>query len=388
MRRRRERVAAAINEKGLDCLIIWGAVSFGMSTGQINTAYLSNYAGVIQNYIVFPKDQEPTLLITTPRHLTNARMFTTIEDIRAHDDEMAEGIVARLRELKLDTGRIGIVGAHPGEYIKSIPRDHFKTIRSAFPNATFENVSNWYDSLLLVKSEEELGVLRRAARIGDGIYQDILDATRDGVTNAALRRVLHVRCAQKGVNYCFGHVGSFEMANPHDDYPDFYSVERPARRGDVLMTETCVGIGAYWNKIWGSWFIGEPTPEYARMYDFAVQLQEKVLGALKPGSVGKDFDRFAQEVVQQGYDLRFPLIHGWCATNSDPRVGTVPDTPMARKFARFQDWRFEQGHTLTVVAWIGIPGTKKAVWVGSSGAVVEDGFDNFNDATYRNLHIR
>ena len=62
--RRREAVRASMSEKGLDCLIIYGAYSAtGNDTGHVNLTYLANYSSVGQTYLILPLKAEPTLII-------------------------------------------------------------------------------------------------------------------------------------------------------------------------------------------------------------------------------------------------------------------------------------------------------------------------------------
>src|SRR3989304_7966197 len=81
--RRYSTLRKFMNADGLDCLIVYGAYSMvGTDTGQINTVYLSNYAGFIQTYVVFPLRADPTLFISFGYHLPNARDLSVIKDIR------------------------------------------------------------------------------------------------------------------------------------------------------------------------------------------------------------------------------------------------------------------------------------------------------------------
>ena len=53
--RRYRILRQAMEEDGLDCLIVYGTTPLGGNdTGQINAQYLSNFAAVGHTYVVFP----------------------------------------------------------------------------------------------------------------------------------------------------------------------------------------------------------------------------------------------------------------------------------------------------------------------------------------------
>ena len=90
---------------GLDCLIIYGAVSLGGNdTGQINAQYISNFAGVGHTYVVFPVNAAPTLHIGMPLHVENARDISAIQDVRT-GIEIEISVSDRLKELGFKKGQ-------------------------------------------------------------------------------------------------------------------------------------------------------------------------------------------------------------------------------------------------------------------------------------------
>ena len=381
MMERRRRVTAGMKERELDALVVWGGfgIVFGISPGQTNLCWLANYAACMQGYLVVSREGELTLILRLGYHVQNARDLTFIDDIRAHY-EIDEFVAKRLKELGVERGRIGIVGPHRGRPATriTIPVEHHRTLERECPGVTLLDATEWYELLRFVRSEEELAVLRRAGALGDSIYAEMMAASRPGVSNRDLRRLVNRRCVEEGATYVFCHIGSFAMADPASAYPDYYPSERTIRGGDVLMTELCVGYGFYWNKIWGTWFCGEPTKLYRTMFEDARQIHDFVFATAKPGLRGVDFDPLAEVAAEKGYDLQYPVIVGWSAINHDPELGAVPGTAIRARIAQYDDWVLRTGETYTLVGWIAKPGTKHAVWVGSSGAVTAEGFQRFN----------
>src|SRR5690242_15530352 len=108
-RRRHALLRKAMDERGLDCLAIYGApLFFGTDPGAPNLAWLASYAPAVHGYVVFPREGELTLVIYVPAHVPNAREISVIDDVRSGTDLPAI-LRDRVRELDCERGRIGIV---------------------------------------------------------------------------------------------------------------------------------------------------------------------------------------------------------------------------------------------------------------------------------------
>ena len=384
MRARHARVQQRMGERGLDALVVWGAFAWGTSPGQFNASWLSNYAGVGHSLVVLPAEGAPTQLISTVPHLRNARALAPGIDFRA-DPNLPHALAERLRELA--PRRIGIVGPYGAMSGLDLPDACLGALRAACPAAEVEIVTEWFERFQLLKSDEELELLRRAGRLGDEIYAQLLAATRPGVSDAALRRVIAHACIDAGATHPFSHIGSFAAADPDDCYPDFYPTHTPVAAGDVLQTELCVGFGNYWNKIWGTWFTGRPPQVYLEMHALARELHDAVIADLRAGLACADIERHAQRAVAAGYELQLPLVMGWSALNHGPLAGAVAGSRWSERAAHWREAAFEARQTVTVACWLSVPGTRQGLWLGTSGAVTTGGFERFNGALSTQLNI-
>jgi hypothetical protein len=255
--RRYGRIRKAMKSKGLDCLIVYGAYSYaGTDTGQINAVYLSNYAAVVQSYVLFPLKDPPTLIIGFGLHIPNARDCSPIQDVRAGGLDLVPVIPERIKELGLEKGNLGIVGPLPSWWSSTIP-----------------------------KSREEAALMEKAGALTDLAHEEVFMATRPGVRHSDLRQVIEGVAGRFGGKYPFSHIGSTSMKNPDRIYPDFFPTHRTVQHGDAVMTEIAVGYGNYFGKLWGTFFVGEPTKEYKRLFNVAVSVHDRAIENLKPGMI-------------------------------------------------------------------------------------------------------
>lgn len=388
--RRYQMIREAMKEKGLDCLLVYGAHHFaGSDMGHINSVYLACYAAILHSYVVFPLKGEPTLVLSMPTHLDNAKDLSVIADVRAPSLDPEYPVADRLKELGLEKGNIGIVGPTGTWFTFTIPVEHYNHFTKTFPQAKFQTVTAWYESLRLVKSEEEIQRMERAGKINGLAYEEIVLATRPGVRHSDLSKVGEAVIVRQGGTYPFpGHVGSTPMANPGRSYPDFYPTHKTINAGDVVQTETSAGYGSYFTKIWGTYFVGEPTKEYRQIFELAASIHDTAVRDLKPGMTGRDVKKYVEPLKKTPYTTRLTLVTGWSTLNQPPNVGALDGSPgMFLEKKEYLDFVFKPGNCVDIVAWITTPDMKKGLWLGSTCVFTKDGLKELPSAPVTKLRI-
>ena len=103
--------------KALGCLIIYGD-SIKSNRFQANVRYVSNFVDEVMSHVFFPLEGEPTHWMDIRPHIPNARAVSIIKDIRCRSQgprgrvDMGGLLAERIKEARLENGRIGIVGTH------------------------------------------------------------------------------------------------------------------------------------------------------------------------------------------------------------------------------------------------------------------------------------
>jgi len=389
--RRRRTIRASMMEKGLDCLVIYGAYSYaGTDTGSVNVVYLANYAAINHSYVVFPQREEPTLIINNASHLPNARDISVIADVRTGGLDLVAGLGQRLRELRLGKGRIGIVGPLPTWWTHTIPVEHQNYLKQEFPQARFEVVTPWYENFRLLKSDEEIRLMEKSGALTDLGYEELFLATCPGVRHSDLRRRIEASAGRFGGKYPFSHVSSTSMADPRQIYPDFYPTHKTVAPGEVVMTELALGYGLYFGKIWGTYFVGEPTREYRELFELAVAVHDNAIEELKPGMTGRDVNRWIERFREAGYIAAnaAPLVNGWSTYNHAPHFGVIEGTPATKKtYPSDLDFVLQPGHCVGIRAYPVSPDGKKGVWVGSCCVMTKDGLRKLHAAPVNKIRV-
>src|SRR5512145_3068498 len=163
--RRWQAVRAKMAEQNIDVIVT--PQNTGHSTDfQANTRYLTHCGGGGDADIaaVFPLDGEVTAVATTAQ----ARWPTVQEwtkDVREARRNYGRVIVERLKELKVDGGRIGITGLGDVEGTRTpegtILYGTWKQVREAFPETELVDATEILAEVRYIKSEEEIAALKK-----------------------------------------------------------------------------------------------------------------------------------------------------------------------------------------------------------------------------------
>ena len=385
--RRYSVLRAAMKEDELDCLVVYGATSLGGNdTGQINAQYLSNFAAVGHSYVVFPVKEHPTLHIGLGFHIPNAMDISIIQDVRA-GARLELTVAQRLNELDIKKGRIGIVGPNVSYFMPStLPYEHYTHLLNEFPGVEFVNVSEWYENIRSIKSQEELKLVQRAAGLTDLCHEELFYATKPGARHSDIRRVVEEVSFMHRGNYCMMHLSSMPTVNQPWPYPDFWPTDRKVEAGDLVMTEVPIGYGMYYTKIMGSFFVGEPSKEYRKLFELAASVHDTVIDELKVGMKGSDVDQYVEPIREAGYNCA-GLVSGWCNYNGPPMVGQTNKEFPAPPLLSHMDLVFKPGLCVIVMAYPIAPDMKKGLWVGSTCVFTEDGLKRLNKYPVNELRV-
>ena len=369
--RRYEAIRRAMEKRELDCLIVFGDSGhsrFNMS----NVHYLSNYVDQMWAYVVFPLGQEPTLFTTLYSHVINAKLISVIKDVRYGGPCPVQEVVSRIKELKLDKGRIGLVGVHSYRKI-SLPQEHFEILRQEFPNAHFEHATELIENVRIIKSAEEIDVLEKAAHYSDIAMEALVQKCKPGVTDHELQASIMCSYLADGGIYHFQLIGSTPMANPIMPYPWPFPGNRTLKKGDVVMTEISAGFNYYSGQVIRTIFVqAEPLPIYRELFKVAKEAHDNVAAALIPGNTEKDAIEAGMVILNAGYRHHASLVHGWGQNHEPPFIG-LPGWPV-----RVTPITFQPGMVLMIEPNPVTQDERFGVFLGNLHVVTESGSRNLH----------
>jgi Xaa-Pro aminopeptidase len=216
--RRYRKIRDMMEKKSLNCLIIYGNSGLSLHN-QWNIHYVSNYFDVWQGYVVFPLTGELTQFCGGSSDLPVAKAQSVIKDVRhgGTGPDASLRVAERVKELKLEKGKIGIVDVDA--HRPALPLVHYNTLQKELPNARFEFVTQEYQEILMIPSEEEMKWFRKGCELTDLAVSAFINTVKPGVKEYELFAAEHYASLRRGGMYFFSILGSTSMSNPNMSYP-------------------------------------------------------------------------------------------------------------------------------------------------------------------------
>jgi Xaa-Pro aminopeptidase len=304
-RRRIEHVRKVLAKRRLDALYLTNGVSMFYLTGY---SFISTERPAA---LIVPTDGKITFLgpLLEKDHVPLETRL--IEDVKTYFDYPGERhpielFAEFLSDMGLAGKRIGIdnkAGTAPMWGYAGEPLT--KKL-----DAKFVDVADLVPSLRLVKSDEEISLMRESCKWANLAMALLQEYTAKGlwdvdVEMAAAREASEIMKKTLGpeyvpkrsilpVNLCFrGQIGEMS-AIPHS-----MASKRAIRQGDVVIGEVGVDVGGYTCELERTMIVGKPTPEQVRYFNAMAKAQEAAFEAFGPNAKCSDIDRAANSAFKK-----------------------------------------------------------------------------------------
>jgi Xaa-Pro aminopeptidase len=312
MARRWDLARRLMDRHDLGALLLFGNSGVNRHN-QANVFWLSNHLDLHHAYLLAPRDEaiEPALYTGLGNHVPDARRIAAVPVVEWGGHDPAATVAERLRATGITRGRLGIVGVN-ATFGMGMPWQHHATLRRALPDLEPVDVTADLAGLRAVKSEEELGWLRRAAEYTDRAVEALRAEVRPGIPEYALLGIVEGAYRSDGGLPHIAFLRSMPMAEPNGCVPAQNPSGRQLAEGDVIITEISASYWGYSGQIHRPVFVrAEPTPAWQRLFDTALDAYRGIVDALRPGACEADVIRAAAVIGERGYAIYDDLVHGY-----------------------------------------------------------------------------
>jgi len=315
--RRRRLTRKFMKDRSLDCLLV-----AGLKGREKYESYFTNeYA---QGFVIFPIDKEP-VYVTWGSNVVLRHMEKTlkkekwwVKDIRPK--ATGPGLVEIIKEKGLDQARIGVVGLEsrgPQEMEGIIPYMTWSSILEKLPQATFVDVSMPFAEMIMVKSEEELRMVRISAEIGELACKMMLRVTRAGVPEteiyAATTGVIHQHGAISTAAGMILVSGPENMSWGPPIWAHRGGEPRIIQKGDIVLAEIFPIYGGFETQQQMGIGVKPVLSVHKECAEVARRSYDAGIKALRVGNTFIDVcNAMEAPVAEAGYWHLTPLIHSMC----------------------------------------------------------------------------
>jgi Xaa-Pro aminopeptidase len=246
--------------------------------------------------------------------------------------------VASLKSMKeLPPAVASVCGASPakrlGMELDVLPANSYFLYQGMFPESRIVDVSRLIRQIRMIKSEWEIGMMRKAAELARVVADAVPVALREGITELELSAELEMAARKAGhlgllrlrafnMDMHFGHV----LSGPEAAVPSYADAptggtglspafgqgpgERRIGRSEVVSIDVMMNYNGYLNDQTRNYCIGEPLPEVVEAYRTVQEMHALLREMAKPGVLTEDvYNRMVRHAEESGWAKVF-MGHG------------------------------------------------------------------------------
>jgi Xaa-Pro dipeptidase len=310
-----------MREHELSALVVFGNSGTNRAN-MANAFWLSNHLDLHHCYVVMAADaaQDTALYTGLTNHVPSAREVSDVPLVEWGGYDPAATVAGRLEAIGAVRSRVGLVGVN-ATFGMGMPYPHHARLRELLPAVELVDVTGAFQRLRLVKSEEEIQWLTRAAELTDRAIVALAEQARPGMTEIELVALSEAAYRVEGGMPRIMFLRSMSMDDPSGCLPAQNPSHRRLRVGDVIITEFSASYWGYTGQIHRPVFVeAAPAPEWERLFDVAKAAYDGIAEAIRPGATEADVIRAAEPIREAGYAIYDDLVHGYGVDITPPLI--------------------------------------------------------------------
>jgi Xaa-Pro dipeptidase len=322
--RRFAALRAKMAEHKLDCIIVPGGPSHWSFGGGMLwlTGHWEWHA--LASYVLVPREGEPTMIYSmggTHAEAVRRQVAVAVTDVRhSRSGRYSDVMVERIRELKLEHGRIGLMEIDPrhGDYL---PVNQYNVLRDNLPDAELVFTKGFLHELLSIHSAEELDCVRKAGVLCQHAMTAMVERARPGVKEYELRAAAGAAILEGGGDIDFLIIGSTAMADPAMVFGNPRPSGRVLAKGDIINMELAAGYRGYTAQIGSPICLGEPTDMVRKFWDdITLPGYRRIIAQMQPGKPMEDMRLASKFFRESGVQSRPTQCHGIDLVTDKPHI--------------------------------------------------------------------
>lgn len=284
--RRYNTVQAAMAEQGLDVLLIRGPENITYFTGYETPGYYKYHC------VIVPKDGEPVFLVRFFEWINTPEFAWSDSFVQVFDWDHGPSVTVNiLRQMGLDRGqRVGVE-----KQCSFYTADEHETFVREMPENAFVDATRILWNARLIKSAEEIEVMKRSAALVDKAMLAGYAATEAGRSADEINAVVNRTLFESGGEYM--GLPPFVLAGERSCLPHQTGGANRLADDDIMYFEISASQKRYTAALMRTIFVGQPRDEWQRAAEACIGAVEAALEFIKPGVTAHEADTVARAVT-------------------------------------------------------------------------------------------
>lgn len=272
----------ALKENALDAILV---------TNSYNRRYITGFTGSSGVAVISAND---AVFITDFRYTEQAAEQVKGFRIVKHEKTIIEEVAAQVQEMNIQT-----LGFEKDDVTFGMYELYNEKVQ-----AELKPVSGIIEKLRMIKSAEEIEILKDAAKIADDAFAHICTFIKPGVSELEVSNELEMFMRKQGATS-----SSFDIivaSGERGALPHGVASAKIIQSGELVTLDFGALYNGYISDITRTVAVGEPSEQMREIYEITRAAQQKALEEIKPGMTGIEADAIARDYIKsKGYGEAF-----------------------------------------------------------------------------------
>ena len=286
--RRYDKIQAAMTRDGLDALLVRGPENITYFSGYETPGYYKYHC------VVVPKDGEPVFLVRDFEWINSPEYAWSTKIAKVFDwDHPPSVTVNVLQQLGLGAGKR--IGVEKQGFFYTV--DEHETLMRDLPDNEYVDATGILWDTRMIKSDEEIAVMDKSARLVDLAMRAGWDAAEPGASADQVGAIVNKTLLENGGEYM--GLPPFILAGERTCLPHQTGGANRLADNDLMYFEISASKHRYTAALMRTIFIGSPKDEWRRAADAVIGAVGAAMDTIKPGATPHEADTAARAVTQR-----------------------------------------------------------------------------------------
>lgn len=277
MNTRIKKLLNKLNQSNIDAIIIYD---------RNNIRYLSGFSGS-SAYLYISNNK--SIMLTDFRYIEQASKQCPDFEIIDHGEL---GVLKTIKKFAIDdnVSKIGFES-------EIITFNQYKEIKEIFQKFQLIETKSLVEEIRMIKDDEELSYIKKAAEIADNAFTHILSFIKVGITEIDIALELEYFMKRNGASsLAFSTiVASGKNSSLCHAEPSLKKIEQ----GDFLTMDFGCMFNGYCSDMTRTIVIGKADNKQKEIYNTVLKAQLEALSIVKEGLTGKEVDKIARDIIHE-----------------------------------------------------------------------------------------
>ena len=298
---RYRRLQRSCRETGYDAVLVYGS--------PIEPSWMRYFANYVHplaigdSFLLAAPRRRPILLVDQEWYLANAREMSWVDNVRAYpyvEFDWGYDVLVRLFRRLFRFCAKGTIGVCDVD----MPAKYQRALREALPKAELRDATSLLWSVLEEKSAYDISIIRKAAKIGDRVMREALEACATGVPEYEVGLAAERVAWENGCEYGSGsqsrtHIYVATGSEVPSNVRPYRFSRKPLRRGEMFFIDLSICYQGYYSDLCRTVCVGPPSRRQQDVYDTVMEIHRALFTAMQPGVTGEALWHIGLEVARR-----------------------------------------------------------------------------------------